>query len=775
MKEKITISVRELAEYTHRSGDLNLEVFASSSRAVSGIRIHQKIQKSRPGVYQKEVFVSRQLETENFLMEIKGRIDGVFVFPDKTIIEEIKTTERNIDSLEKKENPLHWAQAKIYAFIYASEQNQQKIDVRLTYYQLESGEIREFTKTFSKQELEEFFQTLFQKYEIWMNRLFDYRKMRDKSIKNLEFPFEKYRLGQRQMATEVYRTIRDSGQLIVQAPTGIGKTAAVLFPAIKAFPEKHTTKVFYLTPKTTGKEAAEKALQKMTEKGLNFKFMTLTAKDKICPNPENACMGEECKFAKGFYDRIETALDDIFKENSLTGEIIEKYSRTHEVCPFEFSLAISLWSDCVICDYNYAFDPRVYLRRFFDEENRKKDDRFAFLIDEAHNLVDRARSMFSAELFKKEILQTRKILKNDLPKIYQELGKINSRLLKMRKQSDDLEGYFNENEIPENLFPILQKFLKTTEKWLSLNIKTTFRKKLLETYFDVLNFFRISELFDEKYTTCYEKENKDFMVKLFCIDPSGLLDRCLERCSSGIFFSATMTPFEYFKDILGCAEFTDFLKFPSPFPAENLKVYLAHKISTRYKHRRQTKEKIAFLIADFVRQKKGNYLIFFPSYVYLKMVYEIFSLSVSEIDLIRQTPAMTEPERNDFLEKFDHENVRTLVGFAVLGGIFGEGIDLVGERLDGAVIVGVGLPKISFERHLIRQYFEEFERGFEYAYIYPGMTKVLQAAGRVIRTEDDKGTILLIGDRFRNYRYKRLLPEEWDLMRILIKEEFKKD
>ena len=297
MKQKITISVRELAEYTHRSGDLNLEAFTSSSRAVTGIRVHQKIQKSQPEEYQKEVFVSWQIETENFQVEIKGRIDGVFVYPDKIIIEEIKTTDRNLDSLQKKENPVHWAQAKIYAYIYASKDCLETIDIRLTYFHLESKEIKEITKTFSIKELEGFFQTLFQKYLVWMKWLFDYRNLRDETIRKLDFPFEKYRPGQRKMAMEVYRNIRDSGQLIVQASTGIGKTAAVLFPAIKTFPEKHSTKIFYLTPKTTGKEAAEKSFQKMKEKGLNFKFLTLTAKDKICPNPENACNGEECSWS----------------------------------------------------------------------------------------------------------------------------------------------------------------------------------------------------------------------------------------------------------------------------------------------------------------------------------------------------------------------------------------------------------------------------------------------------------------------------------------------
>lgn len=766
MKEIIKISVGELAEYAFQSGDLNLEVFTSSNRAVSGIRVHQKIQRSRPEEYQKEVFISRQFETENFIVEINGRIDGIFVFPDKTIIEEIKTTERKLEYYQNNENPVHRAQVNIYAYLYAIANDLKEIETHLTYYRLETKEIREFTKIFSKNELEDFFNLLFDKFLKWTNRLFEYKNLRNESIQNLKFPFEKYRLGQHKMATEVYKTVRDSGQLIVQAPTGIGKTLAVIFPAIKSFPEKYTTKIFYLTPKTTGKEVAEKAFRKMNENGLIFKFLTLTAKDKICFNPENACNGEECKFARGFYDRIDDALNDIFSENSLSRDVIEKYSREHAICPFEFSLAISLWSDCVICDYNYAFDPRVYLRRFFDEENRNKNNKFVFLVDEAHNLVDRARSMFSADLFKKDILQTRKLIKENLPSIYKDLGRINSWLLKARKISEEFEGYFNENELPENLFVLLKNFQKTTEKWLSMNMKTSYRKNLLETYFAILNFTRISELFDEFYTTCYENENRDFRIKLFCLNPAKLLNKSLERCNSAIFFSATMTPSEYFEDILGCSEFVDHLKLSSPFPRENLKIRLAYKISTRYKHRHQTKDMICSHITNFIEEKKGNYLVFFPSYEYLKMVYESFIFTNSALDVIQQTPSMSEEERGIFLDRFNRKNVWTLVGFAVLGGVFGEGIDLIGERLDGAVIVGVGLPKISFERHLIKQYFDEFEKGFEYAYIFPGMIKVLQAAGRVIRSENDKGSILLIGDRFGNYQYRSLLPEYWQVEKI---------
>jgi DNA excision repair protein ERCC-2 len=429
LKSNLKIAVRELIERVFRSGDLEFE-FLGSIRPVEAIRAHQKIQNSRPADYQPEVAISHQVETDRFRLIIGGRIDGVYAEPDRTIIEEIKTTTRDPNYFKKNENPVHWAQVKTYAYIYGHQQGLEEIITRLTYYQIDTGATREYQLTFDISELEIFFNDLVARYLAWAETIFDWSDRRDKSIQNLEFPFGNYRSGQRQMVDESSRLIRHNGQLLVQAATGIGKTIAVLYPSVKSLADEITQKIFYLTARTTGRMAAEKALDELRAKGLRLKSVTLTAKDKICFCPDSACNPEECEYARGHYDRINDAVKAIFARDAFTRDQIVEAARAYRVCPFEFSLELSLWADCIICDYNYVFDPRVYLRRFFQEENGD----YIFLIDEAHNLVDRSREMFSAEIFKQPVLDIRRKLKNELPRIFKSLGRINTWLVKARKK-----------------------------------------------------------------------------------------------------------------------------------------------------------------------------------------------------------------------------------------------------------------------------------------------------------------------------------------------------
>jgi DNA excision repair protein ERCC-2 len=774
MKNRLQISVRKLVEYVLTEGDLELDRFIGRNRIRAGQNAHKKIQRSRPKEYISEYTVSGTIKTKHFELVVSGRIDGIYIYPDEIIIDEIKTTFSELKFFLQKENVLHWAQAKVYAYLYALEKNLQNIKLQLTYYQLKSKKIREIRKSFGFKELEDFFNNLVSRYLDWADKLVKWKIERDTSIKELLFPFPSYRKGQREMAVQVYRTIRDSGQFLVQAPTGIGKTMAVLFPSIKAIGEGAISKIFYLTARTTGKKAAEKAIYKLQKNGLKLKFLTLTAKDKICFNPGRMCNAEECEYAKGYYDRVQDALYEIFKKDAFAREIIENISLKFKVCPFEFSLYLSLWTDCVVCDYNYAFDPRVKLKRFFGEESGIKED-FTFLIDEAHNLVNRARDMFSAELKKQDFLDVRCALKNKLTRIYKAMGKVNSWFLKAWKECEEKGSNYNVDELPENLYPLLIDFLFKTEKWLSLNIKTGFRENLLNLYFQVISFIRISENFCEDYSTCYEKFKKDLKLKMFCLNPSTQLKEALTKSRSAIFFSATLTPLDYFREILGCSENAGKMILSSPFPQENLKVFLDHKTSTRYRDREKNIEKISSLISNFVIHKKGNYMIYFPSYEYLGKIYESFSQNDPDVDLLIQQPGMTEIERNEFIDRFSQNNERTLIGFAVMGGVFGEGIDLVGERLDGAVVVGVGLPGISFERDLIRDYFNRENKGFEFAYRFPGINRVLQAAGRVIRTENDRGVILLIDDRFNSFSYKYLLPQWWKIIKLRNKQYLKNE
>jgi DNA excision repair protein ERCC-2 len=616
--------------------------------------------------------------------------------------------------------------------------------------------------------LETFFNDLLTRYLKWADTLDKWSQLREKSIKDLKFPFKEYRPGQRRMALEIYHTIKHEAQLIVEAPTGIGKTMAAIFPAVKAMGDGLTEKFFYLTAKTTGRLVAQKALDDLREKGLKLKSLTLTAKDKICFNPGKACNGEECEFARGFYDRINEAVETVFQQDALTRETIEAAARQFTVCPFEYSLELSLWVDCIICDYNYAFDPRVYLRRFFGEESSEKN--FTFLVDEANNLVDRSREMFSAELRKKSFLDLRRLVKKDLPEIYRCLGKINSRLTKLKKECEEAGRPLAQEAYPDDLSPHLRRFTRATERWLVRNIKVPFRQELLTLYFEVSWFLKVADVYNSSYAACMEEIGSDFRLKLFCIDPSQPLAEAFQRCSSAMFFSATLSPMDYFRHILGCDPSAKELILPTPFPQENLCLPVADRISTLYKYRERTKMAVAGAINGLVKQQPGNYLIYFPSYKYMTMIHDLFSVMNPKPEILVQTPGMTEAEREEFLENFSIDNLangKTLVGFAVMGGIFGEGIDLVGDRLSGAVIVGVGLPGISLERELIKEYFSnQQDAGFEYAYLYPGMNRVFQAAGRVIRTATDRGVVLLIGSRFSAHQYRTLLPGHWDPIRV---------
>jgi DNA excision repair protein ERCC-2 len=768
LKKSLKIAVRDIVAHVLRTGDLAFE-FLSSARPVDAIRIHQKLQQSRPENYTAEVAVSHQIETESFILTVGGRIDGVFLEPDRVLIEEIKTTTRNLEHYAKNKDPLHWGQVKCYAYIYAREHGLSEIGTQLTYYQVDTAEIRKFERQFTIIELESFFQNLIAGYLSWAQTLVKWEQLRDESVRSLEFPFNNYRPGQREMAVDVYRTVKNGGQLLAQAATGIGKTMAVIFPSVKAMAEGLNTKIFYLTARTTGKIAAEKALDELRKNQLKIKSLTITAKDKICFNSASACNPEECEFARGYFDRINEALNDMFRQDAFTRTAVESMAKAHQVCPFEFTLELSYWADCIICDYNYAFDPRVFLRRFFQEKNND----YTLLIDEAHNLVDRSREMYSAEIFKQPILDMRRAIRNEIPRIYKILGKVNAWLVKERKQCKESGHARHAKQPPGELFPILSGFLGVTERWLSRNIKAPFREELLDLFFAVSGFLRVAEKYDENYATCYEKLKKDLKLKLFCINPSSQLENALKRCGAAIFFSATLTPMSYFKKILGCNGDAAGITIPSPFPGENLNLFISDRISTLYRDREKTRLEVLQAIYTLINQRKGNYLIFFPSYEYMMMVYESFKPHDPDSDIIIQTPGMSESERDDFLNRYRHTSTNSLVGFAVMGGVFGEGIDLVGDHLSGAVVVGVGLPGISLENELIKGYFTYTDNaGFEYAYQYPGINRVLQAAGRVIRTENDRGVVLLIDQRYATYRYRSLLPIEWQPIRVKNQEQF---
>ncbi|UCD20303.1 MAG: PD-(D/E)XK nuclease family protein [candidate division WOR-3 bacterium] len=756
-KRTISLSVCELVEYTMRSGDLSL-VFFSTDRPIQGVFGHQTVQAMRPKEYRAEVPLRHVVETEEYRLTINGRIDGIYEYGDHAIIDEIKTTRKPLETVSEQDNSLHWGQAKCYAYLYALQNGLERIGVQLTYYQLEEEKTKEIRRTYSTSELAHFFRSLLSKYVSWAQTYMDWIEVRNRSTQNIQFPFEAYRPGQEQMVSEAASAIDERQKLLIQAPTGVGKTIAVIFSAVQAMGRGLESKFFYLTARTTGKIAAEYALDILRSRGARLKHVSLTAKEKICFNPDKTCDGDDCLYARGYYDRVNDALADAFRNDSFTRDTILGFAQKYRICPFEFSLEVSLWVDCIICDYNYVFDPRVFLRRFFsDGENG-----YVLLVDEAHNLVDRSREMYSATLNRRSFMELRKQLRPILPGLYRSMGKVGSWMMKAKKKIPENNDILAVDECPLDLCQLLRKFTSEAEQWLSKNEQASFRQEILDIYFDARRFLNTAERYDDNYATYYASNGRDISVRLFCLDPSEHLEGVLQRCSSAIFFSATLTPFDYFSELFGCSGSTRTLSVPSPFPRSNICVLIAGKISALYRYREFTKDEVAKMIGAMIGQKRGSYLIFFPSYEYMRIVHEIFQKRYARMKVIIQSPGMSETERDAFLAHFSGQTDGFLVGFVVMGGFFAESIDLVGERLTGAAVVGVGFPQISIERELIRAHFDKIDgSGYAFAYQVPGMIKVLQAAGRVIRSESDRGVVLLIDTRYSDSPYRQMLPKEW--------------
>lgn len=755
-----SISVRSLVEFVMQSGDLSTGGFQRRDRAQLGTQGHKRVQRSRPEGYETEVEVRCQIDSGDMSLEVRGRIDGLYASHEPVIIEEIKTTSLSLDLVSEDHNPLHWGQAQCYAYMYARQHQMDEIRIHLTYYQLDSHEEKTFVRHFTWTGLEDFFSGLITSYLDWFRKVHAWQLQRDRSIEKLEFPYEEYRPGQRDMAVAVYKAIRAKDRAYIQSPTGVGKTIATLFPSVKALGQGLATKIFYLTAKTSGRLVAEKALEDMRQSGLYFRSVTLTAREKICFCPPVNCDPQVCIFARGYFDKVKSALSELARHQTFTRPLIEEIARKYEICPFEFSLDLALWVDCIICDYNYVFDPRVYLHRFFDFTTEP----YIFLVDEAHNLPDRARAMYSAELEKEKVLQLQRALKPSAPGLAKKLGEVNRLLLEKRKACEG-EGrdVLIEHELPETLLKAIREFVNKAEDWLVQNQVAEFRQELLEFYFLCSNYLRTADYFNTFYVSYFERVGQsNLRAKLFCLDPAPMLTVPLERSRSTIFFSATLLPMDYFMKLLtGTAEHPRRI-FHSPFPQENVCLLVHNKISTKFVHRADSYDAIAEAIETVLNTHVGNYLVYFPSYVYLNEVVERLKGRLPAEQLLVQERGMTEEARDAFLAQFSSANEETLVGFAVMGGIFGEGIDLVGERLIGVVVVGVGLPQLGLERDLIKGYFDQHSAsGFAYAYQYPGFNRVLQATGRVIRTDTDQGIIVLIDERFAQAHYRQLFPSHW--------------
>ncbi|MDO5423593.1 MAG: ATP-dependent DNA helicase [Eubacteriales bacterium] len=761
--DEIKISVRTLVEFILRTGDIDNRYgqMADKEAMQMGSRLHRKIQGSMGPAYQAEVTLRDPWPCGSYQILVEGRADGIFTEENQTYIDEIKGVYRNLSYVEEPV-PVHESQAKCYAYMYAKQKNLEEIGVQMTYCNLETEDIRRFRRLYTFQELTEWYTHLLTEYQKWCDFSQEWKETRQASIGAVVFPFP-YREGQKDLAAAVYRTIQRQKKIFIQAPTGVGKTMSTVFPAVKAVGEGLGEKIFYLTAKTITRTVAWEAFQLLKEQGLHYKVITLTAKEKICPLEETDCNPLHCPYAKGHFDRVNDAVFEMLTQSSdFSRDVILAQAEKWNVCPFEMSLDASVWADAIICDYNYVFDPRARLKRFFSEGTKGA---YLFLIDEAHNLVDRGREMFSAELYKEDFLALKKEMRQHSRKLTRSLEACNRQMLEWKRECEDCQLLDSLGAFPISLMNLAGQM----EDFLEESQDPELRKKVLDLYFSVRSFQDIYDRVDENYRI-YTKFAEDgrFYVRLYCINTAANLLECLDKGNSTVFFSATLLPVKYYMGLL-CGQMDSYAIYAkSPFDREKKLVLVGTDVSSRYT-RRGPKEygKIAEYIRKVSGKKRGNYMVFCPSYRMLEDISGAFSeICPPETEMICQTSGMNEEEREAFLERFQQKpaesTAHTLVGFTVMGGIFGEGIDLKGESLIGAVIVGTGLPQVCSEREILKGFYDNRSQdGFSYAYTIPGMNKVLQSAGRVIRTAEDTGVILLLDDRFAQESYQRLFPLEW--------------
>lgn len=756
---RIRISVRNLVEFIFRSGDIDNRIGKGAQKEAmqEGSRMHRKIQGRMGMEYRAEVPLKLEVPQEQYVLALEGRADGIITNVDGVTVDEIKCMYTDVTRFEE---PIfvHRAQAMCYAYIYALQNGLDQISVQLTYCDLDTEEICRFEEAFSFFWLERWFQDMMEAYRKWTDFQFAWRKIRQTSIQTLEFPFP-YREGQYKLVGDVYRTIHRKKILFIQAPTGTGKTISTLFPAIRAVGENLGDKIFYLTAKTITRTVAKDTCDLLKAKGYRGKVIVLTAKEKMCPCEEMDCNPSNCLRAKGHYDRVNDAVYDLITtEEDFTRERMLAQAEKYQVCPFEMSLDASLYADIIICDYNYVFDPNVYLKRFFSEE--EKGD-YIFLVDEAHNLVERGREMYSAVLVKEEILTVKKLVRGKDRKLEAALEKCNRQMLEWKRECETYTIY---ESIGAFAFSLM-RLMSLLDIFLQSRGEMPERKEVTEFYLNLRHFMNMFERVDENYVLYSDFDETDrFCLHLYCVNPSVNLQECLERGKSTIFFSATLLPVNYYKNLLSSKKDNYAVYADSAFREEQRLLFIGRDVSSLYTRRTLGEfHRIALYIQQVLRAKKGNYLIFFPSYRFMEDVYEQFlAVNEQEADCMMQSGNMNEADREEFIQEFSNPRGKSLAAFCVLGGIFSEGIDLKEDLLIGVLIVGTGLPQICNQREILKEYYqEENGQGFDYAYQYPGMNKVLQAAGRVIRTASDRGIIGLLDERFLRSDYRQLFPREW--------------
>ncbi len=791
MSEEIRISVRTLVEFLFRSGDIDNTVGLGASEEVmrEGARMHKKMQSEEGDEYTAEVpliYYHPISSRGDAYIVLEGRADGIYFgsnpeFPlagEAWTIDEIKTTYAELKNL-KEPVQVHLAQALCYAYIFSVQNHLDIVRVRMTYCNLATEDRKYFYYERTGAEIEEWFGALMKEYEKWACMQLLWREVRTKSLQSLVFPYE-YREGQRDLAVYVYRTIVHGKKLFLEAPTGTGKTLSVLFPSLKAVGEGKADKIFYMTAKNVTAEVPAAAVGEMRDgQNLHLKSVQIIAKDKICPLEKAVCNPKGCERAAGHFDRVNDALYELLtEEENYSKDVIIACAQKYKVCPFELSLDLSLFSDMVIGDYNYLFDPHARLKRFFVGGTGAKE--YIFLVDEAHNLVDRGREMFSANLYVDQISAFQDAVKKVYPTLHKRLGMLREAVLSTDEggvhEMEDIGPVADEvSAVNITMEQILSRQRKTGKKLSAEKMKV--REVFMDFYFVIRHFLQMYEASDGDYIFYSERVGDDFKICLYCVDPSVQLSECLQKGTASVLFSATFLPVQYYKRLLGGDE-SDFEVYAhSIFDSEKRGLFVVGDVTSRYRDRNEEQfRKIARCIHSAVSARHGNYMVFFPSYLFMESVLAFYLKEFpenTETAYLIQRSTMNEAERESFLQRFDqYKDDRSLIGFGVLGGVFSEGIDLRNDRLIGVLIVGTGLPQVGTERELLKSYFDaRGESGFDYAYTIPGMNKVLQAAGRVIRTEEDVGIVGLLDGRFLQYGYRKMFPAEWKNYRITASEE----
>lgn len=760
MEKSLSLSVHQLVDFLLRTGDIDNRVYNKTTMN-EGTKIHSFHQSRQKKNYIPEYYLRETFYVSDFTVTLDGRADGIIIEEDGATVDEIKSTITPLEEYFESQKEWHLGQAKCYALMYAHLNNLSEIKVQLTYIQQIDKEKMVKHFSYKTSELEEYVKDLIKDYIDFYNYIFEHTEKRNESAKTLAFPYPEFRKGQKELAKYVYGVAVNGGTLFAEAPTGIGKTMSTLYPYVRSFKDEENQKIFYLTAKNSGRLMAFEATKLLQETGLVASGIVITAKDKMCLCPGKGCNPDECPFAKDYYTHIRKVITESIRQyNLFSPEVITNIAKQYAICPFELSLDLSLYVDIIICDYNYLFDPMVYLKRYFDEDASK----MIVLVDEAHNLVDRGREMYSASFNSYAFKLAKRAVR------HLEHKKIKNAIKRISKLFNQFEDFKEGETIIEALdhkdLAGIDAYLLAASDVLKHH-HAAINDDFIDFYFELNKFSKLYELYDSSFTLFITKTpSGETKVTLYCLDPREHLRNALNKVKSKVIFSATLSPSEYYIDLLGGRKDTPLLTLQSPFPKENLDLMVLPTVSIRYKNREQTYELVSDYIKTLVAGHVGNYFIYVPSYEYLEKLQPY--LVDGDYTLIVQEKDMTEQDRRQFLSCFVDKPETSTIGLAVVGGAFGEGIDLVSERLIGVVVVGIGLPQICFERDLIRKHFEEkLGKGYSYSYKNPGINKVMQAVGRVIRSETDRGVALLIDDRYLSQSYSRLFENNWNHYKVV--------